>query len=229
MKVLLVNDDGIGANGLLALHQALLEAGHEVWTLAPANEKSGVSQAITAGPVLKVTARFMPGGRPGFAVEGTPADCACLGLSSLAPQADFVLSGINNGPNVGYHVNYSGTVGAAAEAARKTVEIMASWPDFHLPAGLILNVNFPASPEKDWRGLKWTGLSENISLDHFAFLPDYENEDSETRLYKRKLSPRNGPPTTDSDEYWMNKGYVTLTPLKPRTACAAVLETVGVN
>lgn len=270
MKVLLVNDDGIGASGLLALHRALFEAGHEVWAVAPAVEKSGISQAITARPVLKVSPVAMASGdRPGFAVDGTPADCVCLGIASLAPRVDFVLSGINNGPNLGHHVNYSGTVGAAAEAAalgrpalavsldwsvaplavgpqaflraarrtqedfrdaaRKTVEIMEAWPEFDLPEGLVLNVNFPAGPAAGWRGLKWAGLAANNGLDRFSFKADYETCGHNGRLYRREPAPQSEPPAKGSDEYWIAKGYATLTPLRPRTACAAVLDALGVD
>ena len=118
MNILLTNDDGILAPGLNALYEALAKKGHKVLTVAPATEKSATSQAITVGAPLKVTTVEMYDGETGFAVEGTPADCALLGFTTLAENPiDLVFSGINNGPNLGYDINYSGTVAAAIEAA----------------------------------------------------------------------------------------------------------------
>src|SRR5262245_7937110 len=117
MKLLLSNDDGIGAPGLEALLQAARTIGDPV-VVAPAGPQSGVSHAVTAhGPL-----RIEPRGNDRFAVHGTPADCARIGLLKLVPDAAWVLSGINHGGNLGADVYYSGTVAAVREA------VLHGWP-----------------------------------------------------------------------------------------------------
>lgn len=111
MKLLLTNDDGIAAEGLQALWQAAKDLGEAV-ILAPASPQSGVSHAVTTGAAVRFT-RLAPGR---FAVHGTPADCIRLGLHRLAPDCDWILSGINHGGNLGADIYYSGTVAAVREA-----------------------------------------------------------------------------------------------------------------
>lgn len=117
MKLLISNDDGIDAPGLGALLNAARTLGDPV-VVAPAGPQSGVSHAITwEGGV-----RIEPRGEQSFAVHGTPADCARLGLLRLVPDAKWVLSGINHGGNLGADVHYSGTVAAVREA------VLHGWP-----------------------------------------------------------------------------------------------------
>ncbi|MDR1608246.1 MAG: 5'/3'-nucleotidase SurE, partial [Deltaproteobacteria bacterium] len=118
MRVLLTNDDGIQSDGLLSAYQALRSAGHQVTVCAPDRERSAQSQAITLRAPLEVKPRTLPDGAIGYAITGTPADCSRLGFTMLVPEpVDLVISGINNDFNLGYDVNYSGTVAAALEAA----------------------------------------------------------------------------------------------------------------
>lgn len=111
MKLLLTNDDGIEAAGLQALAAAARGLG-ELVVVAPAGPQSGVSHAVTTDGPVRVDAR----GGDRFAVHGTPADCARVGLHRLCPDAGLVLSGINHGGNLGADVYYSGTVAAVREA-----------------------------------------------------------------------------------------------------------------
>jgi 5'-nucleotidase len=111
MKLLLTNDDGIDADGLHALLNAVRELGEPV-VVAPAGPQSGVSHAVTTGTAVRVD----PRGDGRFAVHGTPADCVRVGLHRLCPDAGLVLSGINHGGNLGADVYYSGTVAAVREA-----------------------------------------------------------------------------------------------------------------
>ncbi|XP_062190205.1 uncharacterized protein LOC133893244 isoform X1 [Phragmites australis] len=117
--VLVTNDDGIDAPGLRFLVDQLVAAGRfRVLVCAPDTDRSGVSHCITWRPALSCK-RVDISGATAFAVSGTPADCASLGISGklfdgLVP--DLVLSGINIGNNCGYHVVYSGTVAGAREA-----------------------------------------------------------------------------------------------------------------
>jgi 5'-nucleotidase len=115
MRILLCNDDGYQALGIRTLAKHLSQAGHEISIVAPHEERSGQSHAMTFfRPVLvrQVEAQV-------WAVHGTPADCAAIGLLQIfqANPPDLIISGINHGLNVGWDVNYSGTVGAATEAA----------------------------------------------------------------------------------------------------------------
>jgi 5'-nucleotidase len=112
MKLLLTNDDGIDAPGLHALEEALDEFGERT-TIAPHEHLSGCShQVTTIRPLLPQ--RVAPGR---YSLDGTPADCVRLGLFHLAAGAEWVLSGINNGGNLGCDVYMSGTVAAVREAA----------------------------------------------------------------------------------------------------------------
>ncbi|MGH8048843.1 MAG: 5'/3'-nucleotidase SurE [Chthoniobacterales bacterium] len=117
MKFLLSNDDGINARGLAALLEAAMEFG-ECVVAAPAGPQSGMSHAVTWEGGVRLEERAA--GR--FAVHGTPADCARLGLLHVAPDANWILSGINHGANLGADVYYSGTVAAVREAA------LHGWP-----------------------------------------------------------------------------------------------------
>src|SRR4051794_39363931 len=106
MRLLLTNDDGIAAPGLLALESAVRHLGAEFVVVAPASVCSGCGHRVTTDGTIRVEERT-----PGrFAVEGTPADCVRLALHALATGVDWVLSGINAGGNLGADVYHSGTV-----------------------------------------------------------------------------------------------------------------------
>ena len=117
MKFLLSNDDGIDAPGLAALVTAAQPFGEPV-VVAPAGPQSGVSHAVTYEGLV----RLEPRTTERFAVHGTPADCARIGLLKIVPDAKWVLSGINQGGNLGADVYYSGTVAAVREA------VLHGWP-----------------------------------------------------------------------------------------------------
>ncbi len=115
MRIILTNDDGIDAAGLLAVRIAL-ERVAEVLTVAPDRNRSGVGRAISFGAPLHVEEREMADGGFGYACTGTPVDCVrlvALGLMGFVP--DLVVSGINHGENLGDDITYSGTVAAAFE------------------------------------------------------------------------------------------------------------------
>ncbi|CAA9474082.1 MAG: 5'-nucleotidase SurE [uncultured Rubrobacteraceae bacterium] len=115
MRIVLTNDDGIDAAGLLAARRALDEVG-EVLTVAPDRNRSGVGRAISFGAPLHVEEREMDDGGIGYACTGTPVDCVRLvALGLMGFQPDLVVSGINHGENLGDDITYSGTVAAAFE------------------------------------------------------------------------------------------------------------------
>ena len=131
MRILLTNDDGIRAPGIRAMHDALidLEGRHggplgDVFTVAPATVQSATSHGVTFHEPLMVTETLVHDAMRGVAVDGRPADCVKLALSTIWPERhgegsrpDLVISGMNAGANVGINVIYSGTVAAALEAA----------------------------------------------------------------------------------------------------------------
>jgi len=111
MRLVLTNDDGIDAAGLAALRSAAAGVG-DLTVVAPAHEWSGASHQVTTGRAFRVETR----GRD-HVVHGSPADCVRVALEHLVPDADWVLSGINHGGNLGADVWHSGTVAAVREAA----------------------------------------------------------------------------------------------------------------
>jgi 5'-nucleotidase len=117
VRVLLTNDDGIGAEGLHALRRALLALEDtEVHVIAPDSNRSATARSITTRSPLWVEEVRFDDGTIGFATEGTPVDCvrfADLGL--LGERPDLIVSGINHGANLGDDITYSGTVAAALE------------------------------------------------------------------------------------------------------------------
>ncbi|GHS88126.1 5'-nucleotidase SurE [Synergistales bacterium] len=117
MKILISNDDGIYARGVVEAANRLVELGHSVTVVAPDRERSGAGQSIDTS-MLRVKGGRFPGFDErvrAFKCTGTPSDCVTLGLEKIFPEAEMVLSGVNNGPNLGCDVYYSGTVGAARE------------------------------------------------------------------------------------------------------------------
>jgi 5'-nucleotidase len=115
MRIVLTNDDGIDAPGLLAARRALEEIG-DVLTVAPDRNRSGVGRSISFGRPLRVEERTLADGAIGYACSGTPVDCVrlvSLGLMDFEP--DIVVSGINHGENLGDDITYSGTVAGALE------------------------------------------------------------------------------------------------------------------
>jgi 5'-nucleotidase len=140
MKLLLTNDDGIDAPGLEALGTAAAALG-PITVAAPVGVLSGCSHQVTTHQPFRVLAR--QGNR--YAVEGTPADCVRVGLLRLAPDAAWVLSGINNGGNLGADVWHSGTVAAVREA------VLHGWP------GIAVSHYRKRGRDIDWqRAAAWT-------------------------------------------------------------------------
>lgn len=117
MNILLTNDDGIFAPGIAAAYKELIKLGN-VTVVAPSDRMSGAGHSITVFEPLACEKVRIENQFSGYSVNGSPADCVKLAIMELCPQRpDIVVSGINNGANVGINVYYSGTVAAAMEAA----------------------------------------------------------------------------------------------------------------
>ena len=180
MRILVTNDDGVQSDGLFALVSALREVG-SVTIVAPERQQSATGHAITLHKPLRLSEVTLRDGSPAFASNGTPSDCAALGiLEAMGGDVDLVVSGINHGPNLGWDVHYSGTVSAAIEAAmvgHPSVAVsVASWDkNIHwgpvaqfaaqvakrlhhqpLPPHTILNINAPNLPQLELKGVAVT-------------------------------------------------------------------------
>jgi len=179
MRILLTNDDGILAEGLIALYEEL-KGDFDLSVIAPETEMSAVGHAITLSNPLRVRRFKRNGTFFGYAVSGTPADCVKIAIQEILQQRpDMIISGINIGSNVGINLLYSGTVSAATEGAFLGIPSFAislntkNDSDFSFPAkfsrqmisfvmensireGTALNVNIPAVPENQIKGISFT-------------------------------------------------------------------------
>lgn len=174
-KILITNDDGIDAGGIVRLAEAAREYG-EVWVVAPAHQRSAVSHCITLREPIDIYPHdFAVSGVHAYSCSGTPADCVRVGGLSVMPQRpDVVLSGINFGYNVATDIQYSATAGAAFEAAFQGYvaialsehlngchevtdaylkDILDEYIDVRLGYGQILNVNFPGCRLPEFKGI----------------------------------------------------------------------------
>jgi 5'-nucleotidase len=177
-QILVTNDDGIFAEGISVLRDALAQLG-AVTVVAPERPRSASGHAITLHKPLRAEKVGMPWGGEGYASNGTPSDCVVLGISALMSHCDLVVSGINLGPNLGEDLTYSGTVSAAMEgticgkpaiavsvadydspdytaAAQFMLKLAQSVLEHGLPPDILLNVNVPNLPPADIRGVAIT-------------------------------------------------------------------------
>jgi 5'-nucleotidase len=118
LRILITNDDGVHADGLLALKQALTDVA-EVTVVAPDRPRSACGHSITLHKPLRLARAALADGTPAWASNGTPSDCVTLAVLDVMQEAPphIVFSGINQGPNLGWDLTYSGTVSAAMEGA----------------------------------------------------------------------------------------------------------------
>ncbi len=114
VRILLTNDDGINAPGLVSLEKIAAELSDDIWVVAPEYEQSGASRSITLSRPLRI--RELNGRK--YAVEGTPADCVLMAYRQILDSPpDLVLSGVNRGQNIADDVTYSGTIAGAMEGS----------------------------------------------------------------------------------------------------------------
>lgn len=195
MRILLSNDDGILAKGLGVLEQACEPLG-DLYVVAPDREQSATSHSLTLHHPLRPVRL----GERRWQVDGTPTDCVMLACEALLDvRPDFVVSGINHGPNMGEDVLYSGTVAAAMEGLalgipaiavsfagsvlradaildtqvgqiRALLHHLMSLPAF--PANTLLNVNLPAIPGDEIRGVRLTRLGRRVFSDSITKMKD---------------------------------------------------------
>lgn len=234
MKILLSNDDGYRAEGLRALDEALTPLA-DITVVAPDRNRSGASNSLT----LDVPLRVMPFGERRFlVVNGTPTDCVHLAVSGLfegEDDHDMVVSGINDGPNLGDDVIYSGTVAAAVEgrflglpamavslviqpdsgvhyetAARVAAELVMRIQRSPLHQATILNVNVPDVPFDQLRGYQATRLGFRHRSDPIVKMADPRGRP----VYW--VGPAGGSQDAGpgTDFYAVANNYVSVTPLQ---------------
>jgi 5'-nucleotidase len=233
MRYLLTNDDGIYARGLSALYEELsLDA--DCLIVAPEVEQSAVGHAITISRPLMVRRAEKNGRFLGYAVAGTPADCVKIGIRELSDRPiDLVVSGINKGANVGVNVLYSGTVSAATEGVILGVSSLAVSLDTHRDADFsvaarfarkiaafmvakgcfintVLNVNVPALPETEIKGIAVTRQGQNMPLETFAKRTDPRENTYYWLTGETQCLEAEEP---DSDAGALHRGLISITPL----------------
>lgn len=233
MNILITNDDGIDAIGMIELAKAMTKVGN-VYVVAPDSQKSATGHAITVHNPIISKERYIREDIKAYAISGTPADCVKVGIEGILKdiEIDIIVSGINNGSNLGTDVIYSGTVSAAIEgfvqnkpsiavsynefdvdeetyrkAAKYIVEIVDNIKDkMDIFKEGILNINIPNEIIK---GYKITTLGER----------KYENGIEE------RISPRGEKyywiagtikelnQREDSDITAIKEGYISITPV----------------
>ena len=236
MHILVTNDDGVWAPGLLALAQEMRKLG-TVTVLAPDRNWSVSGHVKTLDHPLRVRETTLADGSAAFTSDGAPSDCVALALLGLVEPTDLVVSGINPSPNLSHDVTYSGTVTAAMEAAIanvKGIAVSLNGPEASkdaldygtaaivarrvvervmedgLAEGVILNINVPYLKEPDLRGYLITRQGLRVYRD----------------ALDRRLDPRGRPyywiggeGHTDVNEEGtdvgaLTEGYVSITPLQ---------------
>jgi len=236
MHILVTNDDGVSASGLLALAQAMRGLGN-VTVLAPDHNWSASGHVKTMDRPLRVHEVKLADGSPALTTDGAPSDCVALALLGIVQEkVDLVVSGINPNANIGHDVTYSGTVTAAMEAvisgvqgiavsldskpghgeldyspaarvaARVAIQVIARG----LPEGVLLNINVPCLPENEIKGIQITRQGMRVYRD----------------ALDARIDPRGRPyywiggefPTgvaeDGADFGTLAEGYVSVTPLQ---------------
>ncbi len=230
--ILLTNDDGFHAPGLQALWRALRDE-TETLIIAPEFEQSAVGHAITLSTPLKVREVREAGRLAGYAVSGTPADCVKIGVTELLENPpELVISGINQGGNLGTCVIYSGTVSAATEAAIMGLPAVAvsldSWEsqDFSvaaefikwfyprllekkLPEGVALNINVPPCPRDRIRGVAVTRQGKSRVIEAFDKRVDPRKNTYYWLAGEMKFLDVEG----GTDCEMVAEGYISVTPI----------------
>ena len=232
MKILISNDDGLMANGITALTMALAEE-NDVYVIAPDRERSAAGHSLTLHTPLRVE-ELEPkfGAKRNWVTTGTPGDCVKIGVSAILAddeKPDFILSGINHGPNLGSDILYSGTVSCALEgamlgypgiatslcstscepedfvsAAQFMAKFLPKLKDIAFPEKSILNINFPALELADIAGVRITELGSKM----------FTNE------YEKRTDPRG------KVYYWLAGELIGSEALHPNSDIEAIRESM---
>ncbi len=238
MRILVTNDDGVDAPGLLALKRALDPVG-ETLVVAPEHNWSAAGHRKTMHKPLRLAQVCLADGTPAFAASGSPSDCVALVmLGAVGARPGLVVSGINPNPNLGQDMTYSGTVTAAMEgtisgipsfavstdtreAARRGItdsfEVAAEFAAVvarkivaeGLPDGVLLNVNVPGLAKADIGGVQVTRVCRRIYRDELV-----ERADPRGRPYYWIGGEEpTAEPGEGTDFFALEHGHISVTPL----------------
>ena len=241
LRILATNDDGINSPGLWAVVEAVRDLA-EVVVVAPDREQSGVGTAITLSQPVRA-AEVVPQvvGAKAYAVEGTPADCTIVALEALIEgPVDLVISGINQGANMGNDVFISGTMGAALQgffrgipsiavsvaslkdvhfaAAARTVRLLSQGvADGRLTPPLLLNVNLPNVPLEKIKGVSMTHLGRRTYMDVIK-----EGDDGRRKYYWITREKPGWVLERGLDVWVIRRRRISITPLHTDLASNAI-------
>ena len=228
MRILISNDDGVQAPGLLALAEALEHLG-EITVVAPDRNRSGASNSLTLD--YPIRAERLPNGF--IQVDGTPTDCVHLAITGLLDEEPhLVVSGINAGANLGDDVLYSGTVAAAMEGrflglpaialsmvshaprhyatgAQVAMDLVQRLQRHPLPAEIILNVNIPDRPHAQLQGIRITRLGHRHKSEPVIPMQDPRGR----TIYWVGPAGAEQDAGEGTDFHAVRSGYVSVTPL----------------
>lgn len=230
MNILITNDDGVFAEGIITLAKILSEIGN-IFVVAPSGQRSAVSHGITVHePLVVKEIEFPVPVEKAYSASGNPADCVRLGVVDLLPdKPDIIVSGINAGPNFGQDVIYSGTVSGAIEGMfygipsmalsldgtsydvcqRFITEIVKEFMKSNHSPKTIWNVNFPSCSMEEYKGITHAPLSGHSQ---YPFLFNkYASKEKE--WYYFPVSEAVGVLEPDTDVDYVRKGYIAITPL----------------
>ena len=237
MHILVTNDDGVTAPGLLALAQAIRRL-CTVTVLAPDHNWSGGGHVKTIDRPLRVREVTLADGSQAYASDGAPSDCVALGLLGFVPEKiDLVVSGINPMPNLGHDVTYSGTVTAAMEAVIQGIpgiafsldsidnhlteldyrpaaevagQVVLQIMQHRLPGSMLLNINVPHLPFERIKGIHITRQGLRVYRDRL----DRRIDPRGRPYYWISGDTPTGIPEDDTDIGALAEGYVSITPLQ---------------
>ncbi|MBN9243178.1 MAG: 5'/3'-nucleotidase SurE [Mesorhizobium sp.] len=234
MRILLTNDDGIHAEGLAVLERIARTLSDDVWVVAPEMDQSGFAHSLSLSEPL----RLRKIGERHYAVRGTPTDCVIMGAKKVLPgMPDLILSGVNSGANLADDVTYSGTVAGAMEGALIGVRSIAISQAYHsvgedrivpydtcetlapallktlvetpLPAGVLLNVNFPKCAPDQVAG---TVVTDQGKLLHSLWL-DERRDGRGLPYYWMRFGREPADSRGGTDLEAVRNGFVSVTPL----------------
>jgi len=227
MNIILSNDDGIKSKGLTKLSERLA-LNNTILVVAPDGNRSTSEHSLTINKPLKLSKVNFIKNCKAYSLSGTPVDCLKFAkLHFVDFDADVVVSGINNGHNIGSDVLYSGTVSIACEAAffgyvafafsafsvnQENFDLCVDYAEKIInylismsKPGDIWNVNFPASLS-EVKGIKFTKLGKQLYSDRYV-----KTSDDEYQLVGELIKHQEND--EDCDVEWLNKGYITITPI----------------
>lgn len=236
LRILVTNDDGIHAPGLKIAESIARALSDDVWIVAPETDQSGVSHSLSLNDPL----RLREVATKKFAVKGTPTDCVIMAIRHVMKdnKPDLVISGVNKGQNVAEDVTYSGTIAAAMEGTTLGIQSIAISQGYGLdtrhnphwktaetlapvlikrileqgiPAGNLININFPNIIASEIKGTKLTFQGRR---DQELLTVDMRN-DGRGNPYFWLTFVREKPLVKEGSDIWaMQEGYISVTPLK---------------